>query len=93
MVRVELQRLRSGLLVHLNRCYPHHMDLPQIHTHENEHGSKRLRRELEYLVELGFVKAAKRNRWRITALGRDFLLGLVEANGLMEPTLLPDIGE
>ena len=93
MVRVELQRLRSGLLVHLNRCYPHHMDLPYIHAHENEHGSKRLRRELEYLVELGFVKAAKRKRWRITALGRDFLLGLVEAKGLMEPAILGDIGE
>jgi DNA-binding GntR family transcriptional regulator len=69
------------------------MDLPQIHAHENEHGSNRLRRELEYLAELGFVKAAKGKRWRITALGRDFLLGLVEAQGVMEPAMLSDIGE
>jgi hypothetical protein len=48
---------------------------------------------LYYLTEIGFLYSRRDKHWRITALGRDFLLGLVEAKGVMDTIMLGDIGE
>ena len=50
-------------------------------------------RELSYLKELRFVSVKRDKRWRIAAQGRDFLLGLVEAKGIMKPAMLDSRGE
>ncbi|ADV82423.1 hypothetical protein [Terriglobus saanensis] len=88
---VHLQRLRAALLVDLNRAYPKRLDSPSLAALNSEHGQRRIVRELCYLKELRFVSVKQGKRWRIAALGRDFLLGLVEANGIMQPSMLPSI--
>lgn len=93
MTRVQLQRLRLALLVDLNRVYPKTLDLAAFSALHDGGGRKSISRELFYLTEIGFLHSRHDKTWRITALGRDFLLGLVEAKGVMDPVILGDIGE
>jgi hypothetical protein len=94
MKRVDLQRLRLALLVDLNRAYPTKLDVASLIAIHDHRGRRQLSRELHYLTEIGFLNSRNRKRWRITALGSDFLLGLAEAKGVMDPTMLGgDIGE
>lgn len=93
MMRVQLQRLRLALLVDLNRVYPEHLDVPSLVALHDDRGSRSISRELHYLAEVGFLRSRHGKKWRITALGRDFLLGLVEARGVMDPVMVGDVGE
>ena len=93
MMRVQLQRLRLVLLVDLNRVYPDHLDIPSLMALHDNRGSRSISKELHYLSEIGFLHSRHGKKWRITALGRDFLLGLVEARGVMNPVMDGDIGE
>ncbi len=93
MDTVHLQRLRAGMLVDLNRCYPRLLDTESLLALDSERDHRSILRELCYLRELGLVSRKKNQRWRITASGRDFLLGLVKADGIMSPNLLDSIGE
>jgi len=93
MDTVHLQRLRAGVLVDLNRSYPHLLDIESLLALDSERNHRTVLRELWYLHDLGLVSRKKNQRWRITASGRDFLLGLVKADGIMSPSLLNSIGE
>jgi hypothetical protein len=93
MQRIHLQRFRLALLVDLNRIYPKTIDIAAISALHEEQGKKFISRELFYLTEIGFLHSRHDKHWRITALGRDFLLGLIEAKGVMDPVMLGDIGE
>jgi len=93
MTRIDLQRLRLALLVDLNCIYPKTLDVAAMSALHEGRGRRSISRELFYLTEIGFLHSRHDKHWRITALGRDFLLGLVEAKGVMEPVMLGDIGE
>jgi hypothetical protein len=93
MMRVQLQTLRLKLLVALNQAYPEKLDIATLQAFHEHEGKRRIVRELYYLSEIGFLHTRGRERWRITALGRDFLLGLVDAKGVRETVGFGDIGE
>ena len=93
MKRINLQRFRLALLVDLNRVYPEMLDATSMAARHEDRGQRTILRELFYLTEIGFLHSSQEQQWRITALGRDFLLGLVEAKGILSPLLLGDIGE
>jgi hypothetical protein len=97
MIQVHLQTLRRRLLVVLNKAYPEKLDIVTIqeilHTYHEDEGQIKIARELFYLSEIGFVHSRHKKRWQVSALGRDFLLGLVGAKGVGEPVGYGDIGE
>ena len=93
MRRIDLQRFRLALLVDLNRTYPKTLDIAALSSLHDGRGQRSISRELYYLTEIGFLHSRRDKHWRITALGRDFLLGLVEAKGVMDPVMLGEIGE
>jgi hypothetical protein len=93
MIKVQLQTLRLKLIVALNQAYPAKLDLATLQALLEHVGQRRIIRELSYLSEIGFLHSRRSKRWRITALGRDFLLGLVDAKGVGEPVGYGDIGE
>ena len=93
MRRIDLQRFRLALLVDLNRIYPKTFDIAALSALHDERSHRSVSRELYYLTEIGFLHSRRDKHWRITALGRDFLLGLVEAKGVMDTIMLGDIGE
>lgn len=80
----------SGFIVRLAAIARESGRLSALHE---EQGKRFISRELFYLTEIGFLHSRHDKHWRITALGRDFLFGLIEAKGVMDPVMLGDIGE
>ncbi len=94
ITRVQLQRIRTEILVLLNKRYPRYLKASDLHAITRlDCGRQTILREIQYLDEIGFVKTKPNDRVRIRALGRDFLLGIIEAKGLLNPAMLDSVGE